>query len=131
MRAQKRQSLRKHFHDLHAKDRQFQVNDPVLAKNFSTGSPWITGKVLMQSGAATFLVGLPDGRVIRCHPNQSKSNMLDLEETLQPDNVDKQWIPSPFTVSTQPDAPFPQETSSSEPIRHSSHNKHPPYQDTR
>ena len=34
----KRQSLQKYSHDLHAKDRQLQVNDPVLAKNFGTGS---------------------------------------------------------------------------------------------
>jgi len=45
------------------------------------------GKILRQSGAATFLVELPDGRVIRCHPDQLKSNVLDSEETLQPDNV--------------------------------------------
>jgi len=125
-RVRKRQSLQKHSHDLHAKNKQFQVNDPVLAKNFSTGSPWITGKILRQSGVATFLVELPDGRVIRRHPDQLKANVLDSEETLQPDNVDEQWVPSPSSVSTQPDAPTPQETSSAEPMRRSSRNRRPP-----
>ena len=32
-----RQNLQKHSHGLHAKDKQFQENDPVMAKNFSLG----------------------------------------------------------------------------------------------
>ena len=38
-RVRKRHSLQKHSHDLHAKDEQFQENNPVLAKNFSAGPP--------------------------------------------------------------------------------------------
>jgi len=99
----KKQSLQKHAHDLHAKDKQFQVNDPVLAKNFScSGSP---GKILRQSGAVTFLVGLPDGRVVRRHPYQLKLNTSQV--SLQSDNVDEQWIPfesaQSDTVTQPPD----------------------------
>ena len=43
-----RQNLQKHSHDLHAKDKRFQENDPVMTKNFSQGPPWITGKILEQ-----------------------------------------------------------------------------------
>ena len=99
------------------------MDDPVLAKNLSTGSAWTTGKILRQSGTATFLVELPDGQVICRHPDQLKANVLDSEETLQPDNVDEQWVPSPYFVSTQPDASTPQDTSSSEPMRRSSRNR--------
>ena len=75
-----RQNLQKHSHDLHAKDKQFQENDPVMAKNFSQGPPWITGKILKRSGAATFLVELSDGRVICRHSDQLKPNSLDPQE---------------------------------------------------
>ena len=33
-RVRKRQTLQKHSHDLHAKDKPFQENNQVLAKNF-------------------------------------------------------------------------------------------------
>ena len=79
-RVRMRQNLQKHSHDLHAKDKQFQENDPVIAKNFSQGPLWITGKILKKSGAATFLVELPDGRVIRRHSDQLKANSLDPQE---------------------------------------------------
>ena len=44
-RVRKKQNLQKHSRDLCAQDKQFQENDSVLAKNFSRGPPWITGKV--------------------------------------------------------------------------------------
>ena len=47
-RVRMRQNLQKHSHDLHAKDRQFQENNLVMAKNFGQGPPWITGKILEQ-----------------------------------------------------------------------------------
>ena len=75
-RVRKRQNLQKHSHDLHAQDKQFQGNDPVLAKNFSWGPPWITGKILKISGAITFQVELPNGQVIRRHAGQLKHNSL-------------------------------------------------------
>ena len=110
-----RQNLQKHSHDLHAKDKQFQENDSVMAKNFSQGPPWITGKILKRSGAATFLVELPDGRVIRRHSDQLKPNSLDPQEQIQP-NIDEQWLPEPETD---------QRPVSSGP-RHSTRIRHPP-----
>ena len=110
-----RQNLQKHSHDLHAKDKQFQKNDRVMAKNFSQGPPWITGKILKRSGAATFLVELSDGRVIRRHSDQLKSNSLDLQEQIQPD-IDEQWLPEPETD---------QRPVTSGP-RHSTRIRHPP-----
>ena len=117
-RVQMRQNLQKHSHDLHAKDKQFQENDPVMAKNFSQGPLWITGKILKKSGAATFLVELPDGRVIHRHSDQLKANSLDPQEQMQP-HVDEQWLPK--SESTH----HPQEPISSG-LRHSTWSRHPP-----
>ena len=62
--SERKYNLQKHSHELHAKDKQFQENDPVMAKNFSQSPPWITGKILKRSEAATLLVELPDGKDI-------------------------------------------------------------------
>ena len=117
-RVRMRQNLQKHSHDLHAKDKQFQENDPVMAKNFSQGPLWITGKILKKSGAATFLVELPDGRVIRRHSDQLKANSLDPQEQIQP-HIDEQWLPE--SESTL----HPQEPVSSG-LRYSTRSRHPP-----
>ena len=102
-RVRMRQNLQKHSHDLHAKDKQFQENDPVMAKNFSLGPLWITGKILKKSGAVTFLL---------------KANSLDPQEQIQP-HVDEQWLPE--SESTH----HPQEPVSSG-LRHSTQSRHPP-----
>ena len=90
-----------------------------MAKNFSQGPLWITGKILKKSGAATFLVELPDGRVIRRHSDQLKANLLDPQEQIQP-HVDKQWLPE--SESTH----HPQEPAVSNGLRHSTRSRHPP-----
>ena len=115
-RVRKRQTLQKHSHDLHAKDKLFRENDQVLAKNFGHGPPWITGKILKESGTTTFLVELADGRVIRRHSDQLKPNSLDFQVQLQPD-VDEQLLP---------DTDF--EQANQEPVsrRHSTRNRQPP-----
>ena len=89
-----------------------------MAKNFSQGPLWITGKILKKSGAATFLVELPDGRVIRLHSDQLKANSLDPQEQIQP-HVDEQWLPESKSTLQ------PQEPVSSE-LRHSTRSRHPP-----
>ena len=117
-RVRKRQNLLKHSRDLHAKDQQFQENDPVMAKNFSQGPPWITGKIMSKAGTATFLVELSDGRVIRRHCDQLKPNSLDPQEQIQP-SADEQWLSVPGSNNAS------QETVSSGP-RHSTRIRHPP-----
>ena len=90
----------------------------MIAKNFGQGSPWITGKILKQSGAATFLVELPDGRVTCCHSDQLKANVLDPQELMEP-HTDEQWLPE-----TESNC-HPQEPVSSGP-RQSTRSRHPP-----
>ena len=117
-RVRKRQNLQKHSRDLHAKDQQFQENDPVMAKNFSQGPPWITGKIMSKAGTATFLVELSDGRVIHRHCDQLKLNSLDPQEQIQP-SADEQWLSVPDSNNAF------QETVSSGP-RLSTRIRHPP-----
>jgi len=78
---QRNQSLEKQTHDYHARDRQLQIDDLVLAKNHGQGPPWIPGKILKRSGAVTFLVELTNGTVIRRHMDQLKLNMTSQEQS--------------------------------------------------
>ena len=101
----------------HARDRQLQLDDSVLAKNHGQGPPWIPGKILKQSGAVTFIIELPDGRVIRRHLDQLKLNMTN---SVVPDSE----------PSTSFDISIPDCLTSSEAVtleqRHSSRISHPP-----
>ena len=115
-RMQMRQSLQKHSHDFHAKDKQLQEKDSAMAKNFSQGPLWITGKILNRSGAATFLIELPDGRVVCHHSDQLKATSLDSQEQIQP-HVDEQWLPESKLTH------HPQEPVSSG-LRHSTQSRH-------
>ena len=92
----------------------------MLARNFSQGPPWITGKILKKSGAITFQVELPDGQVIRCLADQLKHNSLDPQIPLQPD-TDEQWLP-PDADSNQPQQEMPKVIE----YRHSTRTQHPP-----
>ena len=75
------QSLQKQTHDYHARDRQLQIDDLVLAKNHGQGPPWLPSKIMKQSGAVTFLIELTNGTVIRRHMDQLKLNMTSREQS--------------------------------------------------
>ena len=109
-RVRKRQNLQKY-------SREFQENEAVLAKNFSQGPPWITGKILKKSGATTFLVEIPNGQVIGCHADQLKHNSFDPQIPLQQD-ADEQRLPS----DTDLNKPHQEMTEH----RHSTRIRHPP-----
>ena len=89
-----------------------------MAKNFSQGPPWITGKIMSKAGTATFLVELSDGRVIRRHCDLLKPNLLHPQEQIQP-SADGQWLPVPDSNNAS------QKIVSSGP-RHSTRIRHPP-----
>ena len=63
-------------HYYHARDRQLQIDDSVLAaKKHVQGPPWIPGKTLKQSGAVTFLVELTNGTIVHHQLDQLKLSM--------------------------------------------------------
>ena len=88
----------------------------MLARNFGQGPPWITGKILKESGTTMFLVELSDGRVIHWHSEQLTPNPLESQVQLQPD-ADEQLLPD--NDSEQPNQ---------EPVscRYSTRNRQPP-----
>ena len=61
-RVQDKQQAQKSSHDAHARERSFKVGDPVFARNFSTGSLWLPGKVMAVNGPLSYLITLEDGR---------------------------------------------------------------------
>ena len=114
---QRNQSLQKQTHDYHARDRQLQIDDLVLAKNHGQGQPWIPGKILKQSGAVTFLVELNNGTVIRHHMDQLKLNMTGQGQS-ESDPSSTSDIAVPEDIPTS-DAATPE-------LRHSSRTRRPP-----
>ena len=60
-----KQEHQKQTHDHHAKHRDFEANDPVLIKDFSSPKSWQKGTVVQTTGPVSALVELPDGRVVR------------------------------------------------------------------
>ena len=114
---QRNQNLQKRTHDYHARDRQLQLDDSVLEKNHGQGPPWIPGKILKQSGAVTFMIELPDRRVIRRHLDQLKLNMTNpVESDSEPSTSSDISIPD---CLTSPEDVTPE-------LRHSSRISHPP-----
>ena len=110
------QGLQKQTHDYHARDRQLQRDDLVLAKNCGQGPPWIPGKILKQSGAVISVVKLTDGTIIRRHLDQ-----LELNMTNQAQSESESYASSDISI---PDCIPPSEVTTPE-LRHSSRIRHP------
>ena len=52
-------------HNWNAKNRQFELDDPVFVKNFSTTGPvWLAGITNEKKGPLTFHIELADGRIL-------------------------------------------------------------------
>ena len=64
-RVHQNQCRQKDTHDFHAEDRDLQIRDNVLAKNFSSGEPWLHGKIHRKTGPVSFIAELTDGRVVK------------------------------------------------------------------
>ena len=116
---QRSQSLQKQSRDYHARDRQLQRDDLVLAKNHGQSPPWISGKILKQSGAVTLLVELTDGTVIRRHLDQLKLNFS------QSENAENQPVTS-SDIAIPDKIPLSQDQVASPELRHSSRVRRPP-----
>ena len=114
-----KQLQQKSAHDLHSKDRQFQVDDPVFVRNFtSTGPTWLPGTITEARGELTFHVEMGDGRVFRRHINHMRlrtcSTTNQHTEVTESDDI----LPPPTTaadsttmdqdqapIANEPDAP--------------------------
>ena len=64
----RQQERQKRNHDKTTKERKFNIGDPVLTKNFGSGSPrWLRGHVSRCNSPLSLLITLEDGRCFRCH----------------------------------------------------------------
>ena len=121
-----KQNSQKQAHDLHARERCFEMDDQVLAKNFKQGSPWLPGVIVNKRSATSLLVRLSDDSVIRRHPDQLRHRSTDfpLDSPLPNDSTDDvlAWPDFP-TVQD----PFPPTSCTQQTVpRHSNRTRRPP-----
>ncbi|KAL1422140.1 hypothetical protein MTO96_022403 [Rhipicephalus appendiculatus] len=65
--------------------RTFQPEDPVFARNYSQGPPWVPAVISRATGPISYEVVLPDGRVYRRHVDQLRhrsSSPIRVAETV-------------------------------------------------
>ena len=76
-RVQLKQQQQKSAHDLHAKERRFQVGDTVFARNFPVTSvpTWLSGQIIAVHGPLSYLIELEDGRHICRHVDHIRSRV--------------------------------------------------------
>ena len=108
-RVQNKQQSQKEQHDAHAKQRGFQVGDPVFVRDFPGGKRWISGSISSIEGPRSCHVALCDGRTVRRHidhirfrssaaiPDNSSGSddLVDYPSTPAMDTVDPPVDPAP------------------------------------
>lgn len=62
-----KQRVQKEHHDVHARQRDFKLGDPVFVREFPTGKHWLPGSIVSADGPQSFHVLLEDGRTVRRH----------------------------------------------------------------
>ena len=123
-----KQLAQKRQHDVHCKERVFQINDPVFVKNFGSGPTWLSGIVKEVRGPLSYTVTLSDGREVRKHVDQIRTRTV-ASTNLESDNeTSDDFLPAPMTESTP--SPVSSTSDSSTvvvpPLRRSSRPRHPP-----
>ena len=64
------QSRMKSYHDQHARCREFDNGQPVLAQNYRSNDKWQPTIVLERKGPHSYVIVLPDGRLWNRHVDQ-------------------------------------------------------------
>ena len=64
------QNKQKMHHDYHARDRTFDIGDPVLCQNYGRGDELLPGHIIVKSGPVSFQIKLNDGRIMKRHQDQ-------------------------------------------------------------
>ena len=132
---QKKQERQKVNHDNRKPERSFDVNDPVLVRNFQSGDKWLTGKVTRVFGPRSLEVQLSDAKVVRRHLDHVRSRKESIDDRDQPTVIllppidNSTDVPSAGTDSapTETETP-PTDTAPVQPddIRRSSRQRNPP-----
>ena len=62
-----KQQAQRGNHEVHPKERRFEVGDPVFVKEFPSGKHWLPGVISSVEGPQSYHVTLTDNRVVRRH----------------------------------------------------------------
>ena len=106
--AETAQSKQKFYHDLHTKNKTFDVGDRVYAKNLCAGDQRFEGVVVDITGPLSYRVKLSDGRVLRRHQDHLRTRWND----------ERQGEPFPLSTQTPLHSIPPVPTSSPMPAPH-------------
>ena len=128
----KKQVVQKKAHDVHAKNRNFQVGQSVLVLNFREVPRWIPGKIFEKMGPVSYQV-VVQGQTWNCHIDQLLANqeggskeavpsseemiVPDLEENQSPGEPEEESPPSIVTSLNQ-DARAETQTPQSAAVQH-------------
>ena len=66
------QNKQKMHHDYHARDRTFDIGDPVFCQHYGRGDKLIPGHIIVKSGPVSFQNKLNDGRNMKRHQDQTR-----------------------------------------------------------
>ena len=77
-RVQTKQAQQKGQHDMHSKDRTFEVGQCVLVRNLRAGPKWISGTIIEQTGPVSYRVQVDD-QIWRWHADQLLDSRVRIE----------------------------------------------------
>ena len=102
-----KQEHQKQTHNHHAKHRDFEANDPVFIKDFSSPTSWQKGTVVQTTGPVSAPVELPDGRVVRRHQDHMQRSHSTDPTKSNPEIAVPGVVPGTdcTTDATQPSGP--------------------------
>ena len=99
-----KQAEQKQHHDLHAKQRQFSVGQPVMVRNLRPGPTWIPGIIVKQSGPLSYIVSVLDGMRWKQHVDHLRERVqlppTDPQENEQPAVDDELAMPCIVPAAT-------------------------------
>ena len=84
----KQQSAMKARSDKHTKQRKFEINDPVIVKNFAAGPTWLRGRVVQVLTDSMYVVELNEGRLVRRHADHVRKIEMDSKQTDRSESVE-------------------------------------------
>ena len=117
-------------HDTHSKDRKFQINDTVFVENFGHGSKWLAGIIDDIRGPLTYMVRLPDGRMLKRHVyhiwNRTSMEPSKSQAVIPSHGESLLFGPLLDTEEPLPEQPSQSPEQHSVPIRSSSRIQRPP-----
>ena len=126
LRVKAKQRAQQENHDVHAKERKFEVGESVFVKDFPSGKQWLPGVIFTAEDPRSYLITLSDDRRIRRHvdhvrkrSSEAPSPATELEEVL-----DYPLVPTGDTVTPTPTPP--PAAPATVPARRSDRNVPPP-----